>query len=245
MKLKERIRRNKEIMSPLRRTINYTVIPIWLLIYILPLAVVIPLMIIDEEKYFFVFVACMVWWVFWLILPLALLPFLTKKETQIELECYNYLFQDPKEVMDEPLVVVDEELTYYLEKDGARMEFPAEEGEQVFDEAKENVFYIPWERAEVALATQSHLRRVYIALAVFPMDEDAPPFFIPLNEDVYAFIKKMELDKQLGADWTYLLYNPQDAFEQILTKGRILKMRNKKTGKIFVDAQGDFIGDEE
>ena len=245
MKLREIIQKEKEWMSPLRWTINYIIIPIWAAISFVPLVVVISLMIVDDVKYMSVFIVGMIWIAIMYIALLIALPFITKKETQIELERYSYLFKEAKEIENIPLVIVDESLTYTLDKDGARMEVPPEEGEQVFDEAKENVFYIPWERAEIAFATQTYLRRVHIALAVFPMDENAPPFFIPFNEDVYAFIKKIGLDKQFGADWAYLFYNPEDAFKQILTKGRILKMRNKKTGEVFVDAQGNFIGDKE
>ena len=231
-------------MSPLRWKFNHAIMPIWAATLFLPLLAVIPLMILDQEKYFFVFIVWMAWIGIAFIAMLCTIPFMNKKETQIELERYGYLFKEPKFIESNTVTVNDEGIIYTLDRDGAHMEFPMEEGEQVFDEAKENVFYIPWERAELALATQTYLRRIHIAVAVFSLDMDAPPFFVPLTEEVFSMIKMLHLDNKLGGEWAYLFYNPQDAFKQILTKGRIIKMRNKKTGKLFVDAQGNFIGDE-
>ena len=245
MKLKEIIQREKELMSSFRWKLNYRIIPIFLVSWLLPLLAMIPLMSIDEERYTPLFIGVMIWVGLVFVGMIAMLPWITKKETQIELERYNFLFKDPKILEEDKIIVPDEELVYTLDKEGVYMEIPAESEGQVFDENKENLFYIPWDRGEFALATQAHLHRVYIALAVFSLDREMLPFFIPLTEESYALIKSVGIDKQLGGEWAYLFYNPEDAFKQILAKGRIVTMRNKKTGKAFVDAQGNFIGNEE
>ena len=74
------------------------------------------------------------------------------------------------------------------------------------------------------------------------MDMDAPPFFIPFNEELYAFIKEKELDKRLGEDWEYLHYNPEEAFKQFLLRGRIVKYRDKKDGEPFRDKPEESYG---
>ena len=96
------------------------------------------------------------------------------------------------------------------------------------------------------MATQQQVRRVRLALAIFstnPASQDAT-LFVPLYEQVFQAVKAFGLEERIkDGSWDYLFYNPQDAFKQIITKGRILTMRNKKTGKLFVDKQGDFIGE--
>ncbi len=251
MKLSEVIRREKELMSPLRWKINYVVVPLYLAISLLPLFAVIPLMIADENKYTPVFI---VWIALVAIATVALLcslPFITRKEVRVELERYSYLFKEPSPIENDCVVIRDEEITYTLDREGIRVEWP-KEGEQVFDEVREDAFFIAWDKAELCFATQTHLRRVHMALAVFPFYSEndfsgpyLPQIFVPISEESFSAIKAFGLGKDFGADWTYLFYNPEDAFKQILTKGRIIKMRNKKTGKVFVDARGNFIGDEE
>ena len=68
---------------------------------------------------------------------------------------------------------------------------------------------------------------------------------MPMSEELFSAIKGFGLDDNIDdGNWTYLFYNPEDAFRQILKKGRIITMRNKKNGEIFVNKNGDFIGEE-
>ncbi len=233
-------------MTPFRwRILNWGV-PAYVAVMLLPAPIGIGLLAAGNDAGLIVCYAWFGWLIAVNIAALVLLALATRVDVKNELARYHYLFEAPKTLSDEPLVIPDGEFTYTLTSECARLELPPIEGEQVFDEAQENVFHIPWRRAELALATQSEYRHVYIALAVFPpeMDEDLIPFFIPITEDAFAFIKKMGFDSKLGGDWDYLFYHPEDAFKQLVLKGRILTMRNKKTGKLFLGEDGNFLGDE-
>ncbi len=241
-KQKEKRRIKRESMSPFRWKILTVGLPIYVVALLFPALIVLVLLGAGNDAGLIVAYA----WPFWLLaVNVAMFVFLaraTGKDVEIEMGRFAYLFQNPKPWQQEPLTVLDDVFAYTLDKEGARLELPPIEGEQVFDEAQENVFYIPWDKAELCLATQSVYRRVYIALAVFPLDSNsnAIPFFVPMNEEVFAFLKATGLDERMDADWLYLLYNPKDAFKQIVKYGRILKMRHKDTGKTFVD-EGEFI----
>lgn len=254
MKLREALKQEKAEMSPLRWKFNYTVLPIYLALVLLPCIPVLILMGIDEEKFLPVLI---VWACVFVVLTVAMLcaiPLMTKKETKIELERYGYMFKEPLPLTEENVKIngtLGDDLTYILTKDGVTAEWQEEQQEegQVFDEMKENLHFVPWKEATFALATQSRLRRVHIAVAVlFEESEDGMEgcaYFLPMTEELFAAIHAFGLQDKLGSDWDYLLYNPEDAFKQILTKGRIITMRNKKTGKLFVNKYGEFIGDEE
>ena len=234
MKLLERMKKEWEEYNPIRRKMIGLGLPLYFLMAFAPLFAMIPLMDIEEGKYA-VLVGCLyLGWFFLLSTGMFIFTFwVNRKEIEIESARYNYFFKEPEKEPLNRIVVLDEELTYTLDDEGVRLEFPVEGGGQVFDEFVENAFYIPWERADFQLATQTHLKRIYFAVGVFSLDMDAPPFFIPLDEDVYAFMKKKCFDKALGDDWEYLHYNPKDAFGQIYKKGWIAKYRDKKNGEPF------------
>lgn len=244
MTLKEKREQRKASMSPFRWKILTVGLPLYVLLLLFPAPIIIGLLAAKNDAGIIVAYAWIPWMVLVNVAAFVLLALATKVDVKIEMERFSYLFKEPEPFEEESLTVTDEDLVYTLDKDGVQLEFPDEEAGQVFDEAKENVFYIPWERAEFALASQSINRRVYLAIAVFAMDDDLVPFFIPLDEKVFAFMKKTGLDKKMDGNWTYLTYNPENAFKQLVTKGRIVKMYNKKTGKLFVDGRGNFIGDE-
>lgn len=244
VRLKDMIKQEKEIMSPFRWKINYIVIPIWLVSVVCALAVGTILMEIDEHKNLVPFLILVAFVLLSAIALLCTLPWTIKKETQIELERYAYLFNKPVPFKEnEGVQIAEDGLLYTLTADGLKIEWEQEEGGQVFDDVKENVRFIDWRNAEVAFATQTYLRRVHLAVAVFPTEESSREqvFFLPMSETLYSAIKAYKLDERMGEGWAYLFYNPQDAFKQILQKGFIVKMRNKKTGKVFVDEKGNFI----
>ena len=103
--------------------------------------------------------------------------------------------------------------------------------EQVFEEVSENSFFLDWRDVELAFASQTHLRRVHIALGVFDRDMEYPPLFIPMNEAVYQVIEGYKLYEKIGDEWTYLRENTKDAIKQILAKGRIVRKKLEKTGE--------------
>lgn len=243
-------------LSNIRKKFLAIFLPTWLTLTLVPLIVLCVLMAKNgEEKYetaMLIYTACTL---FVGLLSLGLFtPWLNRKEMlPREIARFGYLFKVPKPVTEDEIKIQDEYSywSFTFTKDGltAEWEQNKEEGEQVFDEIKENQKFVPWKEAELALATQKTGGIVHIALAVlFDLSADhsqGDAFFIPVTEDVYRAICAFDLKDKLDSGWAYLFYNPQDAFYQILKKGRIVVMRNKKTGKIFVDKNGDFLGDEE
>ena len=167
-----------------------------------------------------------------------------KKEALAEMQRFAFLLAPPKPLEKDEVVVGDNEYTFTFTELGLKAEWKERESEgQVFDEVKENVGFIPWKTASVSLATQNWNRRVHIAIAVYS-GETEDSAFVEMNEDVYSAVCAFGLDKQFGEGWEYLRYNPEDAFRQLLKRGFIREMYNKKTGKMFVDKHGNFLGDE-
>ncbi|MBQ8294934.1 MAG: hypothetical protein IJX87_00710 [Clostridia bacterium] len=201
----------------------------------------------------------------------VMLPVLSKKVEKLEIAAqqqrFSYLLKPQESFEKECITVCEEGVTYTLMMDGMKVQYP-ERGGQVFDEVREDVEFIPWDKADVFLATKSENRIVHIAMAVFKQmplvtvfdaekEENTPiqtpetafdtkpsSFFLPMTEELYGAMLAFGLKEKMAQDFDYLLYNPDDAFRQIFKKGRIVEMRNKKTGKLFVDAHGNFIGDK-
>jgi hypothetical protein len=125
-----------------------------------------------------------------------------------------------------------------LTKEGLLVRFEEKCGEQVFDELPENVFFVPWERAEYFLVTQNVNHRVQIGFAVvIPNASDQPDeeavFVLLMQEKVYTAMHAFGLMEKTAMDWAYWQYNPQDAFKQILRYGQVRRLRDKDTGKIL------------
>ncbi len=258
MNIKETVQEEKLPMSPVRKKFIWIALPIWVAFTVLPLILIGILIGVNEQKYEWLII---VWVATVCVVGLLFLCFgtrwLTKKETEFELEHYAYLFKKSGVSDVETYAYEDREvgMTYTLTKEGVKAEWP-EEGEQVFDDVKTNVRFLAWEDAEVSLATHNHMRRAHIALAIFPSFDsdieqsqkhaDMGMVILPMTEGLFAAIRAFGLDeKTFSADWSYLFYNPTDAMKQIVSRGRILTMCNKKTGKIFVDKRGNFVADNE
>lgn len=161
---------------------------------------------------------------------------ITKMEVREEMQKFAYLFEEPTPLESETFVekLDDIGVTYTLDKNGIRIEWEAEEGGQVFDEAQENRLSFEWHEVDLCLATQAIFRRAQLALAFLPRTNPVA-FILPMNENVYRAMHTFNLMEKTAEDWAYLQYNPEDAFMQIIAFGRILKMRDKKTGKKIVD----------
>lgn len=242
-------------LSPLRKKFNCIFLPIWCTAALVPLIVICVLMAVyGEEKYepyMLIWTACVLgtgllsWGIF--------LPWIQRKEAlQSELQRYGYLFQDPKPLTEQEVKIEIDfvKVTYTLTQEGLIVEREQNEqdGGQVFDEVQENRRFLPWNEVQLALATQKGYYCVHIAMAVL-FDQSADHksgmvYFIPMQEKLYQAIRAFQLVDKLDAGWAYLCYNPEDAFKQIIRKGRILVMRNKKTGKPFADRK-EFLDEQD
>lgn len=245
--------KNPQPLTPIRKKFLCIFLPIWCTAAVVPLIVICVLAAIyGEEKYephILIWTACTLGTG---LTSLGIfLPWLNRKEAlDRELKRFAYLFNDPKPLTEtEVKIQVDfVGITYTLTQEGliAEWEQNEEDGGQVFDEAQENRQFLPWNETEFLLGTQKGFYSVHIALGVVSTDPNKEgAYILPMQEKLFQAICAFGLKEKLDGQWQYIFYNPQDAFKQILTKGRILVMRNKKTGKIFVDKHENFLGGEE
>lgn len=186
-----------------------------------------------------------VWFFFISAMMLVVSAQITKIEARAEVEKYAYLFQDAALLDGEKVTLhlAEEGIVFTLTKDGLSVTFEEKCEGQVFDEMPENVRFIAWEYADCFLFTRNTNRRVEIGLAVIDPNvsiERQDIFVVPINEEVYSAMHAFGLMEKTAYDWVYLRYNPEDAFKQIINTGRVLKLRDKKTGKILKNEEEIF-----
>lgn len=239
MGLLQQIKLEKQQMHPLRWKLVYIGAPLYLL---LGLGLTIGGILVDvfvlgaEEGPGLLTFIVLGLFVISSVLLLVSSAKITKMEVRDELQNFAYLFQTPTPLESETLVEKIDEIgvVYTLDKNGVRIEWEAQEGEQVFDEVQENHLSFEWHEVDLCLATQTICRRAQLALAIVPRTNPVA-FILPMNENVHKAMHAFNLMEKTTEDWAYLTYNPQDAFKQIIWCGRIVKMRNKKTGKKILD----------
>ena len=228
-------------MSPIRYRFNHKTMPL----YLVALTVLLAAMIVVGET---------VTPDLWILLPtgaaVAVIVCMlihglavAKKEEKLEIERWAYLFKTDIVYEPETLETDDPEtgLQYLLNAKGIKVILPIC-GEQVFDEAVENEYFLPWDDVEIALATDNFARRVRIALAVVDVSkrsvdgeyvpEDHEVHFLPMEEELIGFVRKYGLEEKISVEWRYILAQPQDAFRQILAWGYIKTLRGKDGKRI-------------
>ena len=236
-------------MSPTKKKALTILLPIGIAFTALPIVPFWILMTIDEAKYApYLIIWAVAVIVAGLICALWVLPWIRKKEALFILEKrYAYLLQDGFAEAEE-FETEDEEtgIVYTVQKDGLKIVFPTpKEYEPVFDEAPDNIEFLPWERTRLALASSNAFKCVKMALAVLDvstaqMEEDGEtsyeePFFVPLDERLVRAVKSYGLEEKTDGGWAYLLYNPKDAIRQIYKRGYIRVIRDKITGKVILE----------
>lgn len=244
-------KKEAELMSPFRKKINYVFLPIFLGVFLVFTAVMSVLMAIDEERFLPVAIAWAIFFGLWLIAFLFIIPWINRTETNIELERYAWLFAEPAPLDKESvhLYVEEDELSFTLTKDGLRVEWE-QQGEQVFDEIRENLHFVPWKEAEFTLASRTLVRRIEFAIGVlFEVETESRPanaekaygaYVVPLTEETYQAICAFGLVEKMPIEWRYLFYNPKDAFKQILVKGMLGDFHDVETGKVIKEGEENF-----
>lgn len=240
----------RELMSPFRKKINFLFLPIYLGVFLVFTVVATVLGAIDADKYFPVTLAWAIFFALWGLSLLFIIPWINRTERDIELERYAWLFQPAAPLGKESveIYVAEDEITYTLTKDGMRAEWE-QQGEQVFDEMRENLHFVPWNEAEFTLASRTVSRRVQFALAVLFEVENAPTqgdekayggYLLPIDEEVYKAISAFGLVDKMPIEWRYIQYNPKDAFMQILVKGMMDDFHDVNTGKVIAEGEENF-----
>lgn len=240
MTLKEIKKREREEMNPVRYTLKHILFPIVCALIVLSVAAAILVGIFVKP------------WL-WSLLPSGLAialvaglivfnAVLGRKELETELSRWAYLFQR-EEFPTDTLATEDPEtgIQYILSEKGMRYVLPIE-CQQVFDEVKENEFFLPWSDVEIMVASDNFARRVRLAFAVvdvskrsvdgeyFPVDSDL--HFLPLEQELADFFHKYGLDKRLSVEWRYTQKYPKDAFKQILARGYIRTLIDEKGKRV-------------
>lgn len=240
----------RELISPFRKKINCVFLPIYLGVFLAFTAVTTILMCVDENKYFPVALAWAIFFALWGLSLLFIVPWINRTERDIELQRYAWLFNSPAPLEKESveISVPEDEITYTLTKDGMRAEWE-QQGEQVFDDMRENLHFVPWEEAEFTLASRTVSRRVQFALAVLFEVEGMPTggeekayggYLLPIDEEVYKAIFAFGLEDKMPIEWRYIRYNPKDAFMQILLKGMMDDFHDVTTGKVIAEGDENF-----
>ena len=237
-------------MTPLRRKVNYLLVPAYLVVAALTLAVMI---VAGTQEIWWLFAVCGGVFAVSSAACLTLGLLTAKKERQAELAHWSFLWEDPAPFEGERLNTVDEEtgIAFTVDKSGLTVRYP-NAGEQVFEEADEGTEFFAWDDLGLMIATDNFARRIRIAIAAADIrlqsvDAEAEPmedtlFFLPLDRELFSAMHAFGLEEKLPIELLYIKYNPKDAIVQILDYGHIKVMRNKKTGKVFVDEEGEFLG---
>lgn len=241
MTFQEAKKREKAEMNPIRYQFNYTAIPVYLAV----LALLVGVTIVVGEN---------VRPDLWTLVPIGLMVLLIvcmsahgtliiRKEEKMELDRWAYLFKKDLSFAGDMLETDDPEtgIQYLLSERGMKVILPIK-GEQVFDEAKENEYFIPWTDTEIAIASDNFARRVRLAFAVIDvskrsvdgdyMPTDSEVHFLPLEEELLGFAYKYGLEKKLSVEWRYLQARPKDAFRQILARGYIATLLDENGKRI-------------
>ncbi len=256
MSVKERIKemrkREREEMNPIRYKMNHYGNPIFFTLIVLAL---LSIAIVGERATNEL----------WCLLPagvtvlllgtlVAVSETIKKKELETELKRWEYLFKTDVSFEENLLHTDDVEtgIEYDLTPKGMKVILPIK-GEQVFDEVKENEFFLPWDDVEIALATDNYARRVRFAFAVIdvskqsadgeytPTEKDV--HFLPLEEELIGFLRRYDLERKVSVEWRYLQRQPSDAFRQIMEKGYIAtlidengkRVKREKADGLYVD----------
>ena len=237
---------NKPYLHPARRNLVLFGVPTYLVL--VTFLILLSVWKIDTGEYFVLSWFTAVCAVLFLALSAGMIWLSHRvflKEAETERARYAYLLSPPKpiDLSKERVTVEDDGVRYIFTELGLKIEDETVKSTgQVFEEHDSGKIIL-WKNADVYLATRNLERRVTIALAVYSGETEISAF-VPITESVYSAVCALGLDKDFGEGWTYLKYNPKDAFRQLLKRGYIREMYNAKTGEMFVDKYGNFLGDE-
>ena len=230
MRLKEMIRRKKEVMHPERFRLNYYILPVYFVLVLATLISIAVLGTVYGDTYMGVGLCIFAGFLLLTAAFIVYIESIAKKELKIALDEYAYLFEETKG-SDTPVEAVDEEMNmkYLVKKDGLQITYPTQ-GEAVFAEVGENTEFLPWTDGYLELASDNFCRRVRLALVVIDTTKEMvyeggvlPPeaFFLPMTKELYHALVGFGLVEEMGIDFYYLRHNPKDGMKKILNFGYI------------------------
>jgi len=207
--IKDRIRNEKQHMNKIRFIMNHVIVPIYIFITIVSMALGGILMETDEAKYTPVFIGIMIGYGLLSLALLVSVPFMRKKELRIELANVDY----------DTLSVEDKKEYEFL--DSYQMKVMLSAPGVVIDD----VLY-KYERFNIGVATSNYLLRIAIYLHFSFRDEDEKygfEFSIPVTKELLYAVRKFNIDMVNKEDFDFIVYNKEKAFHQIFKYGYVKK----------------------
>lgn len=208
LSFRELLKKEKEEMNKIRAIVNYTIVPITLVIIFSIFIINLILLTIDEEKYSTL--AIILFIVVGIILMSLLISsfFVRKKEVKIELSKYDFTIDNEPE--KEYVIKNTEGTSFIFNKEGIIY------NEKLYE----------YDDISVMLCTNNHLSKVniFISFHIAKANKYIKPYFlIRLDKDLVNVIKKynIKFSNKDQEKLDYILNNKEEAFKQIITYGYI------------------------
>lgn len=202
-------KQEKQEMNKIRAIANYTVVPIVLVVTVIILTTICITMEINEEKY--TVLSIVLFSMLGLIYALLLLsvPFIRKKEIEIELSKYNFDIEDD---VKEEYIVESSSSPLIFTKDGLYFE---------------NNHY-KYEDLYLQLMTSNYLLKITIKVYINAKKCNSfikPHWNMTLDKELVNAILKYDIKLENYDKFIYIINNKEDAFKQIYRYGYVKKIK--------------------
>lgn len=210
LSFKELLKKEKEEMNKIRAVVNYTIVPISLVIIFSILITNLILLTINEERY--TTLAIILFIIVGIILISLLISSFFVRKKEIKLELSKYDFTVDKESKKEYIIKNTEGTAFVFNELGI-----------IFNEK-----LYEYDDIAVMLCTNNHLSKVniFISFHITKVNKYIKPYFlIRLDKDLVNVIKKFNIkfSNKDQKNLDYILNNKEEAFKQIITYGYIKK----------------------
>ena len=205
------LKQEKQEMNKIRAIVNYTVVPIVFIVTFVFLTTIFITMEINEEKY--TVLSIILFSVLGLIYTLLLLsvPFIRKKELEIELSKYDFYIDD--EEKEEYIVESTSTIPVFFKKDGLYF----------------NNKHYKYEDLYLQLMTSNHLLKITIKVYISVKDSDSfikPHWNMKLDKELVNAIMKYDIKIDDYDKFIYIINNKEKSFKQILKCGYVKEKKD-------------------
>lgn len=203
------LKQEKQEMNKIRAIVNYNVVPIVLIVTFVFLTTIFITMEINEEKY--TVLSIILFSVLGLIYASLLIsvPFIRKKELEIELSKYNFDIDDD---IKEEYIIESSSTPVVFKKDGLYFE---------------NKHY-KYEDLYLKLMTSNYLLKITIKVYISVKDSDSfikPHWNMKVDKELVNAIMKYNITLDNHKQFIFIINNKEDAFKQIYRYGYVKKIK--------------------
>lgn len=206
--LKTLLKKEKQEMNKIRAFINYTIVPIILIVTILVLSINFILLTINEEKYTTLSIILFILLGVMYISLIASLPLIRKKELKIELDKYDFTIN--QDVKDEYIIYTKNSVVKF-------------KNEGLFYEDK----YYKYDDLSLQLLTSNHLSKVSIFVEINVKNDNSyikPHWYIDLDNELLNAIVNYDIKLENYEKLITIINNKEETFKNILKYGVIDKI---------------------